>query len=333
MRGTLIAFSQIALLVLGSCPLSAAGSRSLLHRELNLAVLYSHRDASLDFHPAPQFSSFGFEHLLKFADGTPGRLNPDATDLYVQFVYDPIDDRLETRFRDVWVRFEEPASGFRVRLGHFDIPFGLNPIAEPRGVPLLPLTVFDLGFKKDWGLSVQGEWQGFGYEAAATIGMGDELRRRRGRYLWSVRIGIPTYTDIQYGVAFLYGVIPRSSLSRELKTSWRMSVDAVYLYHEPFTVVRGELAFGADDRTPVGGFLLRLNQIIPANPKWALEAQLRAWRTDQSPAEVTRTEAVVGIQRALPYLLSLRLHWRHYFSSAGIREDDRIFAQLYYYGY
>jgi len=82
MRGTLIAFSQIALLVFGSCPLAAAGSRSLFHRELNLAVLYSRRDASLDFHPAPLFSSVGFEHLLKFADGTPGRLNPDATDLY-----------------------------------------------------------------------------------------------------------------------------------------------------------------------------------------------------------------------------------------------------------
>lgn len=333
MRGTLIAFSQIALLVLSSSLLSAAKSRSLLHRELNLAVLYSRRDANLDFHPAPLFSSVGFEYLQKFADGTPGRLNPDAMDLYVQFAYDPLDDRLETRFRDVWIRFAEPASGFRVRLGHFDLPFGLNPIAEPRGVALLPLTAFDLGFKKDWGLSVQGEWQRFGYEAAATIGMGDELRRRRGRYLWSGRIGIPTYKDTQYGVAFLYGVIPQSSLSRKLKRSWRLSVDAAYLYREPFTVVRGELIFGADDDTSVGGFLLRLNQIIPANPKWAIEAQMRAWRTGQPAAAVTRTEAVVGIRRALPYLLNLRLHWRHYFSSAGIREDDRIFTQLYYYGY
>lgn len=333
MRGTLIAFSQIALLVLGSSPLSAAGSRSLLHRELNLAVLYSRRDANLDFHPAPLFSSVGLEYLQKFADGTPGRLNPDATDLYVQFAYDPLDDRLETRFRDVWIRFVEPESGFRVRLGHFDIPFGLNPIAEPRGVALQPLAFFDLGFKKDWGLSVQGEWQNFGYETAATTGMGDKLRRRRGRYLWTGRIGIPTYRDVQYGISSLYGVLPASFLSGELKRSWRLSMDVTYLYHEPYTVARGELTFGADDGASVGGFLLRLNQIIPADPRWALEAQMRAWRIDQPTAVVTRTEGVVGIRRALPYLLNLRLHWRHYFSSTGIREDDRIFAQLYYYGY
>jgi len=333
MRTTLVALSQAALLVLGSFSLWAAEGRSLLHREINLAVLYSRRDARLDFHPAPLFSSVGFEYLLKFADGSPGRLSPAAVDLYLQFAYDPVDDRLETRFQDVWVRFQEPATKLRVRLGHFDIPFGLNPVAEPRGVALFPLAAFDLGFKKDWGVAVQGEWQYFAYETAATIGTGDKLRRRRGRYLWTGRIGIPTYRDAQYGVSFLYGVIPQSSSSRPLKTSWRLAVDVVYLYHEPFTVARGELSFGADDHTPVGGFLLGLNQIVPANPNWALEAQMRVWRIDLPPDAVTRAETVVGIWRSLPYLLSLRLHWRHYFSSGNIREDDRLFAQLYYYGY
>ena len=333
MRKVLVARCLVFLLLLSNLPLWAAGGRALLHKELNLAVLYSRRQAQVDFHPAPLFSSAGFEYLLKFADGSPGSLNPDALDLYVQFAYDPLDDRIETRFQDAWVRFEEPASGLRVRLGHFDLPFGLNPIAEPRGVALLPLAAFDLGFKKDWGVSVQGEWQHFAYETAATIGMGDELRRRRGRYLWSGRIGMPTYRDVQYGVSFLYGVIPDANPAQRLKRSWRLSTDLIYMYNEPFTISRGELTIGADGRASVGGLLLGLTQILPSNPKWALEAQTRVWRTDLSTGEITRAESIVGFQRALPGLLSLRLHWRHYFSSGDIREDDRIFTQLHYYGY
>jgi hypothetical protein len=320
-----------------------ADGRSLLYREFNLAAFYSWHDARLGFQPVPPLSAAGFEFFHKFPDTSPGLLNPDILDLYLQLAYDPDDGRLEVRFQDVWMRFAEPASGLKVRLGHFDLPFGMNPITELRGQVLRPLTTLDLGFKKDWGVAVQGEWRTFAYETAATWGIGEELRRRRGRFLLSGRLGMPTYRDIQYGISLLYGAVSRGDVvSREgpklQQHTWRLGVDLAYLYHEPFTTFRGELIFGGDEGSPVGGFLLELTQILPSRPHWGIEAQLRTWKrgappkSSTTPLAVTRTESAVGFWHSLPALLTLRLHWQHFSSYEAFDADDRLFAQLYYYG-
>lgn len=335
-RGVLCAI--VSMLVCCVPAWTEAAGRSLLYKEFNLATIYRWQEARLDFHPASPLNSAGFEFFHKFSASPPGFLNPDVLDLYTQLVYDPLDGRIETRFQDVWMRFVEPLSGTKVRLGHFDLPFGLNPVIELRGRALQPLTTLDLGFKKDWGVAVQGEWQSFAYETAATWGIGEEIRRRRGRYLWTGRIGMPTYRDVQYGISLLYGAVARSEGSRLLQTSRRLAVDLVYLYHEPFTTLRTELVLGADGRTPVGGFLAEVTQILPSRPHWGIEAQARVWRRGVAPQAsallrpVIRTESAVGLWHSLRALLTLRLHWLHSFSYENFNGDDRIFAQLYYYG-
>ncbi|MDP6699097.1 MAG: hypothetical protein QGH25_05585, partial [Candidatus Latescibacteria bacterium] len=183
-------------------------------------------------------------------------------------------------------------------------------------------------FKKDWGLAVQGQWHGYACETAATFGTADDLRRRRGRHLWSGRIGIPTYRDVQYGVSLLYGTI-----AAERGTSWRLATDLVYMYHEPYTTVKGEVAFGADGQVPVQGLLVGLTQIVPSHPLWGVETQFRAWRRELRPRASTRAASAVGLWRSLPGLLTLRLHWRRHYASGPPPGDDQLFAQLYYYGY
>ncbi|MDP6701385.1 MAG: hypothetical protein QGH25_17170, partial [Candidatus Latescibacteria bacterium] len=86
--------TQVVLLVLLSHALAAAGGRALLYREVNLASVYSHRRTSLDFHPMTPRSAAGLELMWKNAPGAPGRLDPDAADLHLQFTYDPVDDRV-----------------------------------------------------------------------------------------------------------------------------------------------------------------------------------------------------------------------------------------------
>jgi hypothetical protein len=148
---------------------------------------------------------------------------------------------------------------------------------------------------------------------------------------------MPTYRDVQYGISLLYGAVFRGEEARLRPNSWRLSADLVYLYHEPFTTVRGELTFGADGRTSVRGLLVELTQILPSRPHWGIEAQARAWRgrgTPGSPAAGTgvRAESALGIWHSLPALLTLRLHWLHYFPHGTSAGDEGIFAQLYYYG-
>ena len=335
-RGVLCAIVSMLICCVPAWP--AVGGRSRLHKEFNLATIYRWQEVRLDFHPAPPLNSAGFEFFYKFPASSPGLLNPDVLDLYTQLVYDPAEGRIETRFQDVWVRFVEPLSGTKVRLGHFDLPFGLNPVIELRGRALQPLTTLDLGFKKDWGVAVQGEWRGLTYETAATWGIGEEIRRRRGRYLWTGRIGTPTYRDVQYGVSLLYGAVARSGDSRRLQTSRRLAVDLVYLYHEPFTTLRSELVLGEDEGAPVSGLLAELTQILPSRLHWGIEAQARVWKRGVSPEAAARSRSVIQVESAagfwhsLQALMTLRLHWLHYFPYEDFGGDDRIFAQLYYYG-
>ncbi len=323
----------IAATLLGAISPASPTDRKLLYREIHMAALYSGQEARLDFHPAPLYSSAGLEYLWKSGDERSGRWNADALDLYIQTIYDPKQDRIEVRFQDAWIRFLEPSSGLKVRLGRVSLPYGLNPVAEPRGETLQPLGAFDLGFKRDWGIALQTEWRQFSLETAATLGMAHDLRRQRGSHLWSGRIGLPTYRDVQYGISMLFGNVAHFGRARHLQRRWRMAGDLVYMYHEPFTVIKAELVFGDDETTPVGGMLVGLTQILPSYPLWGIETQVRLWNEDRAAADAVRAQSTIGIWRSLPRLLTLRLHWRHHVSSDIQPQDDRLFAQLYYYGY
>ncbi len=320
-----------ALLLLCAPASLEANSRSLLYREINLSAVYSYRQKNLDFYAQPPQTSVGFEYLWKTTDVIPGQLRAEAMDLYLQFIYDPTDDRIKTRYQDVWVRFGEPASGLKVRLGHFILPFGLNPLAQPRGEVLMPLMGFDLGPKRDWGLVVQSRLGDYTVESAATLGTQDDLRRRRGRYLLSGRVGLPSFHSLQYGVSYLYGNTIKPS--RALQRSWRLAVDMIYMYNKPFAGLRAELTLGADDRDPVHGFLVGVSHIFAQRPHYAFEAQVRTWREDLLPEPNTRAETTVGLWRSLPGMLTLRLHWGHQFATGAYLDDDTLFTQLYYYGY
>jgi hypothetical protein len=308
-----------------------AKSRSLLYREINLSAIYSRRGENLDFHPSAPLTSVGFEYLWKSSDSVSGQLRAEALDLYMQFVYDPLDDRFETRFQDAWVRFGEPESGLKVRLGHFILPFGLNPLAQPRGEILLPLMGFDLGPKRDWGLSMQSRMGNYSFESAATLGTQDKLRRQRGRYLLTSRLGLPAFHSLQYGVSYLYGNAIKPG--RSLQNIWRFALDMIYMYNKPFAGLRAEFTLGANDSDPVHGFLVGLSHIFPQWPHYAVEAQVRTWREDILPQVNTRAETTIGIWHSLPGMLTMRVHWRHPFSTAAFHSDDIIYTQLYYYGY
>ena len=321
---------HVAVVLLGiASPVSALDR--VLYREFSLATIYSGGGGHLAFHRQSPLTSIGFEYLQRFPGRPPGILAPDVLDLHVQLGYDPAARRVRVLAQNFWLRFKESGSGLQVRLGRLALPFGLNPVLELRGEALQPLGVLDLGTDKDWGLAVQGEWRGHVYETAASLGRGDHLGRGWGRALLTGRIGVPSYRDVQYGISGLYGTTEASAPSRHSVPSWRLSVDVVYMYHEPFTTVRGEVIFGEDERADVGGLHVGLTQILPTSPAWAIEAQVRVWR-ERATSVADRSETVVGFMRSLPWLMTLRLHWRrgHRGVAAG---EDRLFSQLYYYGF
>lgn len=302
----------------------AAADQQLLYKEANLAGFYSSRAGSLRSSPEPPLSALGFEYFWRAAENVPDQWHASVLDLYLQLAYDPGARHLVVRARDTWLRFEEPRTGTQVRLGHFALPFGLIPPLALRGQALQSLSELSLGFAQDWGLNAHGKWGRFEYEAAATIGSGDALRLRSGSTLWTGRLGMPTYRKVQYGISLLYGDPHQPGQARSAPASWRVAGDGLFIYHEPFTSLKGEVELGADEGRPAAGLLLGVTQILPANPHWGLEGQVRLWRSGG-----TEGELVAGLLRSLPGLCTFRLHWRYRSAAVG---GSGLFAQLYYYG-
>ncbi|MCC7263900.1 MAG: hypothetical protein IT369_15415 [Candidatus Latescibacteria bacterium] len=310
----------VALLVV--CAARGGADQQLLYKEVNLAAFCT-RAGALRSSPESPRSALGFEYFWKASRSVPGQWQASVLDLHFQLAYDPVSRRVALRARDTWLRFEEPRTGAQVRLGHFDLPFGLVPALALRGQVLQSLGEPSLGFTQDWGLAARGRWGPFELAGAATLGSGEAPRLRSGAGLWSARLGLPAYRKVQYGFSLLQGRPHRPGQVRATAT-WRAAVDGVLIHHEPFTTLRGEADLGADEGRRAWGLLLGLTQILPVNPRWGIETQGRWWRSD-----TTQRELVFGLLRSLPGLFTCRVHWR-YRSAAAV--GSGLFTQLYYYG-
>jgi hypothetical protein len=312
--------ARFPVLILAIAAGVSAEPRSFLYHEINVASTYD--DDGISLHRDMPRTSVGFEYFQKYDAGPPGRLTADALDLYAQLAHSP-GRRLQARVEEVWLRFADPGADTEVRLGRFPVPFGLSPTLNLRGDPLLPLLELDLGALHEWGVAVESHARGFVYEAATTWPLLSTGRRPGRRVLVSGRVGVPTFRDVRYSLSGLYGTVATPGAGHV--SAWRLATDAVYLYHEPFTALRGEASFGADGQRTVWGLLAGLSQILPDQPRWQLLAQARRWRS-AVPGDGALTEVTAGFGRALPYLMILRCLWQE--RSPGGR---RLLVQLHYY--
>ena len=132
-------FALVSLL-LGALGVGRAGAdQQLLYKEANLAAFYSSHPGRLRSSPEAPLSALGFEYFWRAPENVPGQWHASVLDLYLQLAYDSAARHLVVRARDTWLRFEEPRTGAQVRLGHFDLPFGLIPPPGPaRPSPAVP---------------------------------------------------------------------------------------------------------------------------------------------------------------------------------------------------
>lgn len=94
------------------------------------------------------------------------------------------------------------------KIGHFDVPFGLEPINDTHFTLHQFIPRHDAGFKKDWGISLNGSFPKFDYEVSLTRGTGMDLSGADlDPYLVAGRIGTPTEANAVLGVSALYGEV------------------------------------------------------------------------------------------------------------------------------
>lgn len=117
---------------------------------------------------------------------------------------------------------------FNIRLGHFEVPFGLEYQVDTNGT-LRQLTAAQRGIKTDWGVSVNGIMPRFEYEVALTRGSGIELRRKDNPHLFSGRVGTLSNKNTVLGLSWITGELLSADGVIEQKN---IGLDAAYYYYQ-----------------------------------------------------------------------------------------------------
>ncbi|MAD15053.1 MAG: hypothetical protein CL579_03120 [Alteromonadaceae bacterium] len=144
------------------------------------------------------------------------------------FTFDDGDDT-ELTWRIANFNYTALAQGkFNIRLGHFEIPYGLE-YAEDTNGTLRQLTASDRGIKADWGISLNGILPYLEYEVALTRGSGNEIKSTDNPHVFSGRIGSPSHRNLITGISWFKGdVLTRNGVvERE-----RYGVDVSYFYYQ-----------------------------------------------------------------------------------------------------
>ncbi|MFC2076878.1 hypothetical protein ACFLT7_07335 [candidate division KSB1 bacterium] len=327
------------------CP--AQADTNWTYYDFSLSGLYSSRDSSFGSHSVPPRTFVGFEYVRKFTDGPAGL---SIFDIYAHLDNDPVFERLRFYFLDARARFEiEGKNRFGLRyleLGHFRLPYGIQPFYDPRGVFVMPLTVYDLGYKYDWGMNFIGDWGKNNYEVALTNATGLGFHWVPKRYLLCARVGTPRFKDLQYGFSLLYGEVPMIMLD---KMHWtrgitrqRIAFDFVYDYRKR-VVFQGEFLLGRNDEVDLFGYMWQMEYVPPRFQNLEIITQLqllhnagflavpRSYRLDNS-------YGTLGFSYSIGQNTMLRLFLVHNFNVVsaqqylGKRNDSRLVMQLFSYG-
>lgn len=102
------------------------------------------------------------------------------------------DDDWELVFRFCDFNFTRIGRGrFNIRMGHFEVPYGLEHLLDTNGTLRQFIPGRNLGLKADWGVSINGVFPQFEYEVALTRGTGNEFFHRGEPFALAGRIGTP----------------------------------------------------------------------------------------------------------------------------------------------
>ena len=139
---------------------------------------------------------------------------------------------------------------FNIRLGHFELPFGLEQVVQTNGTLYQTNTAQATGLKTDWGVSINGELPRFEYELAYMVGSGNEFSRSSDGFLVG-RVATPRANNWWVGLSAMDGELEGPVAVEERQ---RFGLDlGVKLRHG--VQLLGEYALGTDDAQDVSSIL------------------------------------------------------------------------------
>jgi len=323
-----------ALFVLLAASGSMASSRSHLYRELNLALQYSVDRQQILASPLPPSTSVGLEFIHSRPPLPRGQSGLQGVDLHLRLSDPPGSGLADLYFGDAWALFGVGRQRSQLRIGHFNIPFGMNPVMEPRGIFRMPLEALDLGYKKDWGISWQRESGEHDLEVGGFLASGGDLHWRRGSFLFAGRMGTPTYRDFEYGFSLLIADSPPTMgdvrMADMMVRRVRAGLDAIYLYGT-HTILKSELAAGTDDGRSVAGLMAAVDWIPPNSTRWVVALQSEALRRNSPGDAMDMVRITAEASYSLGDLTMLRLDLVRVLESS-MGTSTELYFMVHHYG-
>ena len=222
-----------------SVPLEPAGGSILgvWNRNLRWDLDLSHRALIDEDGDVGYFGALGLDVRNVFAGAggsdiatvilQPYLLRGDGLSPRPGIFSDDHDYALQWRIFNANVRLLDSGAA-NLRVGHFELPFGLEQNLDTNGTLRRTPHAQNFGFVADWGATLNGELEALDYELGWSRGSGNEYLDRGGDGVLSGRIGTPREGTTVLGASFVHGdflrgatTVRRTRTAVDWTTLWR----------------------------------------------------------------------------------------------------------------
>ncbi len=294
--------------------------KALLYKELNLIGGRSNERGWID-ESSMLKNSVGAEYLGKFSNEYGDFM---TINLQTRLTYKPLENDWGLEVHNAWLEYNIKL-GNKLRIGHFDPFYGLEPLLDTHGTLLQTLAHKNIGFKSDWGIGFRRFFKKFDYETAIQLGSGMKIKYD-GNFLFTQRIGTFQKNNPTHGLSFLYGKILMDEITHgntfdmeeKMILKKRIGLDSQYQIRS--MLLKTELNYGKNGSDTVYGLFLEANYPIFK----ALQSEIQ-WQTFSQ----NEKENVLSLSLAYKIIpeLTFRTAYFHNFN-----DEKQIIMQIYYYG-
>ena len=205
----------------------------------------------------------------------------------------------------------DPRGALNVKVGHFEMPFGLEALLDTNGTLRQFGTMRNLGVKADWGVTLNGVTQGVEYEVGLGRGSGNEWHADGSPFQVSGRVGTIREADSWVGISGFAGDLWRPGGVQVRRR--RIGIDGGF-HHGPWSVM-GEVSGGSNDGNAAINGLAELDWHAP-DDEWLLYGQLQAW-TEHDGGWNDNIIGVLGLEWAMDKHIVLSLQFMQNLTVAG----------------
>jgi len=138
---------------------------------------------------------------------------------------------------------------FNIRVGHFEIPFGLEQVINTNGTLRDFMHGANLGLKADWGAGVNGSSPHVEYEVTLSRGTGNSISGHGSPYALAGRVGTPSDANFVIGASAFQGRVWNPGAVRQ----WSIDIRSDSSYGKDLDpLLEGTVTTGLIERRRVG---------------------------------------------------------------------------------